>query len=465
MNRFAIIGLIACATTAIAEIPLQLVAEIQLPARTITWDVQHYEDSTSFGWAAVTAGAAVWGEDSLGNDTLINPAVDTIWFKTSGDGDLGFLRFPRTEYDSDPWAMSWADLSLLKMQDVAGPVAAGKPYSIDWPAEDLDVYYFDLEGDSVFARQSLIHWGWGEEVQAFSMESWPAPPLTSQYLLVSGTTWYWDDPTGCDWDIWVAQGVMIWLPGGAVDAFQNFQLDIFDRSEDLSIAFKSGYWRYFYGCYDDEENHYVYSLRIGVTEEANFFNQSYFDTLTVLGRIVAIQDIDGTRRIFHTPGVCYDAVTGEIAFTTPSVNANTFSALIQNGTGQDLLTFWSGKFQIRDGRTGVWVDSTSSVLGVPKYTLTSPGFDQIVTFEDATKLVRVYEPVQAAQTLTIQWIAANTLELRWTAYRHATAYRLERANNPDFTNSVSDYFDSSVLSTQIAPMNDKEFFRVSPVFE
>lgn len=67
---FIILTLLLSAVPSRAVIPLELVAEIQLPDSTVDWDVQHWMDDSTFGWVAATKDSVIYST----NGTTTNAA-------------------------------------------------------------------------------------------------------------------------------------------------------------------------------------------------------------------------------------------------------------------------------------------------------------------------------------------------------------------------------------------------------
>ena len=85
--RFAIFILFS-SLLARAEIPLELMAEFQLPEGTSACDVQHWMDDSTFGWAAVIGG---WANRQIVYETRLGEGTDTLLIddticSTNGEG-------------------------------------------------------------------------------------------------------------------------------------------------------------------------------------------------------------------------------------------------------------------------------------------------------------------------------------------------------------------------------------------
>ncbi len=448
-------------STAEAVIPLRLVEEIQLPARTRTWDVEHVEDSTSFGWAALTDGATVWGVDSLGEDSLIAIAVDTIFYQTRTDGVVEQYLFSRDLYNPYYSDLFWVGLNLLKMPDLPGFCAVAR--NVSWWSESGDqfLHYFHLTGDSVLSIYHL----YPESDGAYSIrriESWPPLPQVAQHVIVSGSRHYSVDHAGCDESTNAGSGVIADLNSQTHRSIPCFNFDIYDRSDSLLMASATGFSSYWGFC---EDPHYYVRVTAGSMWYSTTpqFQGVYTDTLPRAIGVVGQQDFDGTRRILYSNGNCYSASTGEVLYSSIPFANTTLSAYIRDAPGEDFLSFQSNRFDIYDGRTGEFVDSTTQIQGVPVKKFVGTGYDELLTFDNATKIVRIYQPYPAL--LTILTTENGQVELTWTESPGVIAYQLDRAEDSDFVTYSSDFFSPNITSITLEPQSGIEFFRVTPLFE
>jgi hypothetical protein len=447
--------LLLIVSTAQAVVPFRLVTEIQLPARTIQWDVQHFEDSTSFGWVAITEGEVI--EDEEGE--MISPAIDTIWFKANTAHAIGFMPVSRLMFSYGYSSLRWAEPSLLRIDGLDGPALVAKMYhSINMAVR---LYFFDLSGDSVLISRTL-------EIEEFdnytlrSIDVWPQLPGASQWVLAAGLRNYTNEGSGCDVDTDLAQGLAVALPSYNYTGIGCFSLDLFDRTDSLAFARWGGIGRYIYGC-EDVDNYFENNYVLGSIYRDGSFVLSDIAVFESRGKGVEQEDFDGTQRLLHSTGDCYNAESGEVVFNNPAINDSIMSAYIRNAPGEDFLYFQAGRFQVYDGRTGEWVDSTSVIQGIPQYTLVTSGLDQLVTYDATQKLVRVYQSLSTL--LTINVTDAGQVQLSWMPSAGAVGYRLDASSNSDFTTVCSDFFDASTTSTIVSPNAPIKFFRVTPLFE
>jgi hypothetical protein len=445
-------------STADAVILLRLVEEIHLPARTRTWDVQHVEDSTSFGWAAQTYGETIWGTDSLFNDSLIALAVDTFYYQTRTDGNQEQYLFSREEFN--PWEdVSWAGLTLFSFPGHAGPCVVVRSYHNFDQIHNL--YYFDLQGDSVITHTTLFEEYLETHYYLRQIDVWPSLPNQSQWIVVAGTERSSEEfMGGCYVDRYIAHGFVYSFPPARIYSEYYSGLSIFNRSSPFSMAF-SRETRVLRspGCSGTSYQNCV----IGTIENSEAFSATPLDTSEFLGRVTAQQDFNGTRRILYSNGNCYNAESGEILFNNPEIVTASFAATIRLAPGEDFLSYKNSHFNIYDGRTGEFVDSTTQIEGTPVKKLIGTGFDELLTFDNATKIVRIYKPF--GPELTILPTETGQLILTWTEAPGATSYKLDRASDANFTNFVSDFLSPDSNTTTISPTATTEFFRVTPLFE
>jgi len=447
-------------TSAQATIPLRLVTEIQLPARTVTWDVQHVEDSTSYGWAALTNGETVWGIDSLGWDYVISTAVDTIWYQTNLAGDLEQYHFSREGFNPNFDNLHWSGLTLVKLPSVPGLSAIARMVDGWNDSYDQYLYYLHLQGDSVLHTQ-MISMGGFDSYHIIDIDASPNLPQPTQAVLLLRTESQRYDITGCSVSAYHASSIGFRLDNFSGFGIPGIQIDHFDRTDSISFAFLTGSSTH-YNC-EDEPPYYDNSFIVGSLERNGVFNSVIIDTFETSGRVVAQEDFDGTKRIFYSNGNCYNAATGAVEFTNPAIADTTLSAYVRNAPGEDFLVLQNSRFLVYDGRTGVLVDSTTVIQGVPQKKFVSSGFDELLTYDAAQKLVRIYRPFETL--LSIQATENGNVLLSWTPSPGATSYRLDRSDDPDFNNFFPDYFAPTITSIEFQPTASVEFFRVTPIFD
>lgn len=448
-------------TSAQATIPLRLVEEIHLPPRTIAWDVAHCEDSTSFGWAAITDGATVWGyNEETGEDILISPAMDTIWYMSNTEHNLEFMLFSTAEFNQYMESLSWSELTLLSLPDITGPAVAVHAHDA-LTSDSHFLYFIDLIGDSVLHRQTL-YTEYENSYSIHSMCAWPDLPALSRRVLLSGSMHWSQDHPGCDESNTVADGRSVRLNDFTAIGLPCFTFEVFTRSDSLSFSYFGGQSQYVYDC-ENEDSHYNNVFPIGLIQQSGSFTITNIDTFDLWGHVTAQEDFDGTKRICFTNGNCYNATTGAIEFTNPAIADTTLSAYVRNAPGEDFLVLQSNRFVVYDGRTGVLVDSTTEIQGVPQKKFVTSGFDELLTYDAAQKLVRIYRPFETL--LSIQATESGSVLLSWTPSPDATAYRLDRGEDSEFSIFFTDYIAPTITSIEFQPTASVEFFRVTPIFE
>ncbi len=458
---YALLFLSILFTSAQATIPLRLVEQIQLPSRTVTWDVAHVEDSTSYGWAAITNGASVWGwDDTLGTDVLLSHAVDTIWYQTRMDEAVQQYHFSREQFN--PWFehMNWFGLTLVRMPDDPGLSAVGR--LVDGWNETYDqyLYYLSLTGDSVIHTQQISVIS-DDSYHLTDIDSWPSLPLPTQLLWLIRAESYANEFMDCIvyHNRAVSSGVR--LSNQSTFGIPGFQIDRYDRSDSMAFAYFTGDAAY-HSCWEGP-SYSTNTFIIGSLARNSTFSSTPVDTLDTWGNVIAQEDFDGTKRIFYSNGNCYNAATGAIEFTNPAIADTTLSAYVRNAPGEDFLALQNNRFFVYDGRTGELVDSTTEIQGVPQKKFVSSGFDELLTYDAAQKLVRIYRPFETL--LSVQATVNGNVILNWTPSPGATSYRLDRSDDPDFNNFFPDYFAPTVTSIEFQPTASIEFFRVTPIFE
>ena len=232
---YALLFLSILFTSAQATTHLRLVEQIQLPARTVTWDVQHVEDSTSYGWAAITQGASIWGSDSLHEDSLISLGVDTIWHSTNSGEAYEHILFTREQFN--PWQddLHWHGLRLFSMPSVPGVSAVAR--AIDGWSETYDqyLYFFHISGDSVLTRRQ-ISWGSDDSEHLIGIEVWPPLPHTAEFVLAFRSRHYRVEHAGCDESTTIAYSGGFRLPEFTAVSVPGLKASIFDRSDTINLA-------------------------------------------------------------------------------------------------------------------------------------------------------------------------------------------------------------------------------------
>lgn len=179
-----ILAILFSALLARAEIPLELIAEFELPPGTGAWDVQHWMDDSTFGWVAAV------GREEIQYETRLGGGVETVSF--------GDTLCNETYDDNFEFDVVRAVAIVKGAVDSARFAVEGEISNGFWMETYPVIVIWD--GNNERCRGSLVpscdflpgNW------RSLGLYSWPPPPAVSTHL-VSAIEWdYFCDGTGAD---------------------------------------------------------------------------------------------------------------------------------------------------------------------------------------------------------------------------------------------------------------------------
>jgi len=172
MPRVILLLIILCqATPSQAIIPLELVAEFDLPENVSLWDVQHWMDEESFGYAYIRN--------------------DTVYYVPRIGDSLQHFVIPQSLFDSTGWSgPTYQAMHIHRLAERPdAPILSLSAEVSDWEWSDHLFYGFLLIYD--LAAQELLYYnydysghysdsdGWNWHGESLWIESWPPPPAFS----------------------------------------------------------------------------------------------------------------------------------------------------------------------------------------------------------------------------------------------------------------------------------------------
>jgi hypothetical protein len=426
-----------------ATIPLVLEQTLQLPPCT-SWDVQHWMDTNTFGYAYLRA--------------------DTVyWAARVGDAEQAF-EIPDSVYDPNMYENpDHIGVRVMRHSSTNGEpcvlvTSSAARHDPDWT---YFVAAFDVMTYQLLRRSELpaLHneYGGADEYVLRDLTLWPPPPLFSTYLLVVWWDNYYYDRTGHTWS---GERGQVWnLPlsssanreyicdGATIKPFANVNLPRFIVYNFL---------------WDNDQSHF-YPYDIVHTERHEL--RTLFGTTTLvdtnLNTVWTQTDGDGTQRLIvdYRDGTralnpdTYDTlwyvpvhIGGEVARLAGSVDERILH-------GQSVY----------DASNGAYLDNIGSMLGSLKNIIRLPDRNsEFVTYEDASRTVRVYTSLPPAPNgITCAFIPeTGILRLHWQATPGAVRYWIYVSSTADGQYWPLDHVDASATSYDISPASPQRFFQV-----
>lgn len=481
-----ILDILFSALLARAEIPLELIAEFELPPGTGAWDVQHWMGDSTYGWAAVIGG---WANRQIVYETRLGEGTDTLFIddticSTNGEGGhtsvIEKLALAKDEQ---------GDLLFVLVGGVA-----------PWSAGNRTVVVMN----SVTGESECIHYN--NEAWCNSLESglaptelsvWPPLPARSQRILLSTNRQAYCDNTGTNSSYDYARSFMFTVsPFEAVYNQPNVHgIRPFNDEAD----FKAGVAGHKHIIYDDDDPPYDWNVSAGLALVGSVVEESHsIDTIcyqwvdynpdtgyvydcTDNRNLAAATTTDGEQRFavaarVYTDGQigngarCYDLNTLDERWESNQFIPH-FTLCNNPGIGEIIGYVAYDKLKLYSPDDGSLLDST---ISVPRYIVrildTEDCASKIVTWTSAqnAQTVRIYTMPYPRVELTIALAFGGEVLLRWQSYPTAICYRvcrnLEYSGDLCSDGEVYVTTDTTMVLTPWAGAA-QEFYRVEPVFE
>jgi len=443
-----------------AIIPLDVAAEFQLPQNPTLWEVQHWMDDESYGYAYIRH--------------------DTLYYAPRIGDPIRSFEFPQALIDSaDWWGQDYEAIHLHRLASRPNTPILSLAMSINvnlFPSSDYDIYslfyMFDLD------LQELIYYhrqysgnfsdadGWNSTQTTLSVESWPPPPAYPRRIYRLNR--YSTDFEGPGTDRLVT----------------SYRTAIFDvTQEDISLSRVSGMCDVI-----PESNGNLATLDCyrEVTEYDEVYGSSaigmYNDSSHVYSSLLVCNS--GPPCLEHRPIAFSEAfgapsyVSGNMVVNLESLtivdtldNMGEFSLRLYPG-GPEML-WWDGGAENHalNPITGE-EDTTDNILGGFKSVIkNSDGTGVMVYYESLsqpTNRIMMLRPSVCPQNLIITYLPQhNYIWLAWDPVPGATAYRVCRMFDYNEVGNCDDVFTVTTTATQftIDPNRPQEFYTVSAVFE
>lgn len=439
-----------------AEIPLDLVAEIQLPDSTVDWDVQHWMDDSTFGWVATRGDSIVFSVDGL--------SAQSSLFEYSYPNDLDWLfenvRIVKLyELNNQP-----AVMAVLKDVDSLGfsywrwavVFELGNDTLLrDWGRWETGIYSEDAHFDDLL-----------------SLQVFPRLPLESRFVAWVGTrSWHTDgsfyDTNGLKGKTWVwrIHDTDTLIPIGndcnSVSFFESPPLHALTNSF-YQTRLHDQDWFYHSAT---SALRYVSTAGVDTLRQCISFPDDYCPHPSVLAQT----ESDGTEQAIVSDGSCYRVSDGSLAWQLEDELENYFVGRIVPHGSQEVFVLNGARFNVLDASTGTLYDSTATLLGTPRYFLQSAdGIAEIVTYQQNNRTVRVYRPDIDPITASIVYLpTTNSIRLRWTPIPGAASYRICRSNQTGDEVCADMYYviGGTSLTLPVSPTREQSFYSVRAVFE
>ncbi len=435
-GRNVLILLVLCHSVSPAqEFPLTLAAEVQLPGDG-PWDLQHWMDDSTYGWAQILNYGDVHFVPRLHSPTQVHSIL-------LGDSIYGF-RSP----DLPPICVALArDESWPTQPIVVAGVLDNTGSQVDLVVVTRDVLTgVRLGHDSMRMWEVTGWWGRTNELRQFSV--WPPVPFTSAYLLLVTVIEGWYDGAGYEsWDNYGHAGLSTMHEHMSVWSANSSSVSLFSRYDGIDLAFTTYLSQREYSetllwpnC--QSWNAVVRYGSVSIVEQTSFLAtpcSAYVEVPSCdefdLPRpcnfqlpSIAQQDSSGVQRMM-AGRACIAVPSGDTLWYDPN-HAFMYSAVLQGSPDERLLQWrqvaGGAGFAVFDASTNDLLGETTPLLGVPRYTIKLPNrVVEIVTFDNLTRTVRVYKPLISVEQLIVNYFPQQEMvELSWQPTRYAYRYRV-----------------------------------------
>jgi hypothetical protein len=441
-----------------AMIPMVLRSTIQLPAGG-PWDVQHVTVSSSYGWARLVG--------------------DTILFRLPSDDSVGNLTIQPWVYRRGESAThSHMVICLFRMARVDSHICAMVVTSA--VVDEYSAYsnsnnifsVFDLESgefvDTVTTPGShRINDNWGNGVNTVPMQPIPWPPLpavtTNMVYVELQNEWSYYPGEMMETDAYSNTGLMRVFSIGDGLSFSTYydwdNAQPFMGSTALSLALSGGLHER--GASD--VSHHSWSSDRCWISTLDQTELAPLDSSQGCQKVVAQVDEDGTRRIICPIGA-FDPETYRVLWTRPQIYDTLFTGRLAGDHNERLLALRPQSFDVYNAATGELMDFTSVFSGQMKQVhKQSNAPSEIVTFDAATNLVRIYvTALPRAKELTLTYIPeTDRLRLRWVASPDVAGYAIYSSETPDGEYTPLAEVPAGTTTYELAPTSASRYFYVT----
>lgn len=444
-----------------AIIPLELVAEFELPENVTAWDVQHWMDDSTFGWAAVR------------NDTVfyvlrMGEAVQAVSIEESYLDSI--------TRDGPP---DYTQVLILGGQSPRVIVVANilDHNASQWEDYEYDYYLvIDLEsGESniSFRRTTYLDpdWLWTEWWYFSKMSAWPPPPLATQSVrtLYAHHGIYWSPYHTTDDGQFGENSI---VDGHTLLQTHATDYDFF-VGEGAGVALVNIENRYgSSGYYRDVTTRRKLTaedslLSIGICT-SHWTNEDENPIICPNSSVHGITSRTGERYVIFASQI-FEATTLSLVSEFPPGYVPSF-AFGCNGMREDLLWDIQSGNRLRAWATDFSFEDTTTSYNATNLKLlrNRDGNGELIAFSNDNDSIRVLKPSLVVKELVISsYPDEESIGLNWRSFPSATSYVVCRSQfaEGDFCEqdaiSVSDTFITLPLINGI----DKEFFRVKAVFD
>jgi hypothetical protein len=436
-----------------ATIPLVEELSLQLPPCT-AWDVQHWMDTNTFGYAYLRADTVYWAAH-VGDteqafvipDSFYNPHGE---FGSPTHEWIRILRHPRA-----------GDRPCILLTSSA------------WTVYAPDDYYFvslyDILANTNLGVQQFLKWTTDYNLQRRceirDLTLWPPPPTTATRFLFSH--YVIDD---YDWnvghrgldeygsimqsdltrDTFALQTVCSGTSAKVFAAVSNHRFAIMDYH----------YWEY--------QDYYGTTARWSRIVKS-FYPPAQISDInsdSIYYALWAQTDGNGMQRIIVDYGIWWRSSTiainpdnGDTLWRTNQIIGGDVARIA--GSADERILHGNAVY---DAANGAYLDNMGSMLGSLKYIIRQPNSNSdFVTYEDASRTVRVYTSLPPVPNRVTCSFAPETgmLRLRWQATPRAVRYWIYASSAADGQYWPIDHVDVGATSYDISPASPHRFFQVT----
>lgn len=446
-----------------AVIPLELVAEFQLPDSTVDWDVQHWMDDSTFGWVAVRHDSIFFATE-LGGQVLTQPVLT--------DGICDGTVFPTHDIAiccvaSDPPIQTV--ITMNRVMDGCIEIGQFDRFAVhDLTHGVLLGNYLDVDSE----REDGA-WGYVSEAHQGLMIV-PAPPVISAEMILVRSGEY-DNPHHDPMHTWFGASRVASFPalpyaqfiGDNVRHVSNY---LSPNSNESAMSSSYAMIQDWYSDCDSGEDcdtaWSVASLSFRGRDfpSAEICNDLQSEYSCRASPITALRGLQGARYVLlNNSGELYDAATGILVWQNNSCAGAAFAVKLP-GIPVDLIAIQiDERIDLHRLSDGALVEFTSP-LGVIHHTLTSAdGSSELVTTDGS-----IYRfPELTIQTTIVYSSLAESLQLIWNSLPGAVSYEVCRSTTAegDFCEQYIHFVNDTSLVLPIQAGVPKEFLRVRAVFE
>ena len=488
VGLWAVAGLIWLASSANAQLPVMLDAEVEIPTAASCWDMRHWVDDSTYG-LAYCIGDTLFYKETLDSDlqyvvtddewfippgwvTPVGERTHVFFFKPQNQNRFGFLLTGEVYFLSCDIGDNTSDAYVLVEID-----------ALSNSIERAD-YVTRFMTDGLFCSCSNGN-TYGATLGEY--RPWPEPPASAQYLSTIYNTTVFCDPAGDNSLTYSSQALVFrtndTLPQFTSPAYTSSLAVLLDSE---SPCFAGGtYSLEEYGYHWDEEYFYIKNTRFWKSEcgtncpvvlstpcsESTTYPPGHPNYVFCPPIYVGFGSLENGDIVLARTGFGLDFATLDTLWENPDAVPHYMARLPLDPNLAIAKQVSNTRFEFFRLIDGGYLDELTLPAGfIHDVITTESGLCSFISFTYSPTIVRAYVPIPNEQYVTICCMPfdGNLVELRWYNDIGATSYRIvfsEQCNENSVELTEYTAVNDTTVQIDVGALGDAGCFRIVPVYD